>query len=142
MEIIEALNDLSRGVFVDPEAAAVWREHYLAALRLNLEGLKKTAILERRKGWNARAAKDPGILFSRLGPQIPCTAKSVTIRLEAFGEDEPLLFDINTAEEGVLRMVPAMNDDLLNRWVAERSRQPFTSLADFEKRVAGAPACR
>jgi hypothetical protein len=141
-EIVEVLNDLSRGVFVDPDAASVWRAHYMAALKLDLEHLNKTAILERRRSWNDRASKDPSILFSLLGPQIPCKVKTVTVRLEAFGEDEPLLFDVNTAEEGVLRTIPAMSEDLLNRWTGERSRQPFTSLDDFQKRVPGAPACR
>lgn len=30
--VVDALNDLSHGVFVDPAAAALWREHYLASL--------------------------------------------------------------------------------------------------------------
>ena len=30
--IIDALDDLSHGVFVDADAARLWREHYLAAV--------------------------------------------------------------------------------------------------------------
>ena len=141
-EIVEVLNDLSRGVFVDPGAAALWRAHYLAALRLDTKNMNKDAILKTRRGWNEAASQTPQLLFSRLGPQIPCEVKSVPVLLVAFGESSPLLFDINTAEEGVLRTVPGMSDDLLSRWTTERGGKPFLSLEEFRKRVPGAPACQ
>ena len=37
-EVIDVLLDLSHGVFVDREAAALWHAHYLGALRLDLGG--------------------------------------------------------------------------------------------------------
>jgi len=35
LAVVDAVNDLSHGVFVDPEARALWRRHYLGALRLD-----------------------------------------------------------------------------------------------------------
>src|ERR1039458_6341470 len=48
-EIVDALNDLSHGVFVDPGASALWQEHYLASLRLDLAHLNRDAINAARK---------------------------------------------------------------------------------------------
>ncbi len=141
-EIVQAFNDLTRGVFVDPQAAELWRGHYLAALTLDLTNLNREAIAAKRREWNTRVARDPQALSSLLGPQVACAVPSVSIKIAAFGEAQPLLFDINTAEEGVLRSVPSMTDDLLGRWMQERVRRPFASLADFGQRVPGSPACR
>jgi hypothetical protein len=141
-EIVQVLNDLSRGVFVDSQAAALWRNHYLAALKLDLKNLNRETIAAKRREWNTRVARNPQVLSSPLGPQVPCLVSSVLIKVEAFGEAQPLLFDLNTAEEGVLRSVPSMSDELLQRWTEERAKRPFASLADFKERVSDAPACR
>ena len=134
--IVDALNDLSHGVFVDPAAAAMWREHYLASLRLDLAHLNRDAINAARKRWREQVLADPHVLFSRIGPEIPCTVPAVTVRLVAFGEDAPLLFDVNTAPEGILRLVPGITDAEAARWIAERSQAPFTSAGDFRRRAA------
>jgi hypothetical protein len=134
-EIVDALNDLSHGVFVDPGASALWREHYLASLRLDLAHLNRDAINAARKRWREQAMADPHILFSRIGPEIVCTVPAVTVRLAAFGEDAPLRFDVNTVQEGILRLVPGMADDEIARFAAERAKAPFASAGDFRRRV-------
>jgi hypothetical protein len=131
----DALNDLSHGVFVDPAAAAMWREHYLAALRLDLAGLKRDAMQAARKRWRELVLADSRVLFSRLGPQLPAAAPAVSVRLAAFGESAPLRFDLNTAQEGVLRLIPGITDGEVARWLGERAKKPFAGAADFRERV-------
>jgi len=135
MQMIQAFNDLTRGVFVDGGARDIWRRHYLAALRLDLKGLDVPGMMKARKTWNERVAADPAVLLSRLGPQVACEVKSVMVKLEAFGESSRLRFDINTAELGVLNSIPGMTGELTRRWMDERARQPFVSLTDLEKRT-------
>jgi hypothetical protein len=107
--IVDALNDLSHGVFVDAGAGALWREHYLASLRLDLEHLNRDAINAARKRWREQATADPRVLYSRIGPEIICTVPAVTVRLVAFGED------------ALLRLVPGITDDEIARFAAARA---------------------
>jgi len=134
-EIVDALNDLSHGVFVDAGAGALWREHYLASLRLDLAHLNRDAINARRKRWREQVMADPQVLFSRIGPEIVGTVPAVTVRLVAFGEDTPLRFDVNTVQEGILRLVPGITEEEIARWTAERAKAPFASAADFQRRA-------
>jgi hypothetical protein len=134
-EIVDALNDLSHGVFVDPGAGALWREHYLASVRLDLEHLNRDTIDAARKRWREQAMADPHVLYSRIGPEIVCTVPAVTVRLAAFGEDAPLRFDLNTVQEGVLRLVPGISDGEVARSIAERAKAPFASVEDFRRRT-------
>ena len=136
--IFDALNDFSHGVFVDPGAASLWRDHYLAALRLDMKNINAERIQGARKAWRERTAADPAILFSRLGPQLGCDVKSVQVGLAAFGRTSPLLFDINTVQEGVLRMVPGITGEQIETWLAAR---PFRSLEDFHKKLPEVKAC-
>ncbi len=69
--IVDALNELSHGVFVDSEAAGLWRAHYLASL--------------------LQALADPKSLLSRIGPEIVYKAPQVKVCLR---------FDVNTGQEG------------------------------------------
>jgi hypothetical protein len=138
--VVDALNDLSHGVFVDPGAAAMWREHYLASLRLDLEHLNRDTINAARKRWREQVLADPRVLFSRIGPEIPCTVPAVTVRLVAFGEDAPLLFDLNTVQEGIVRLIPGIAEDEVARWIAERAKAPFASTEDFRRRAVLRPA--
>jgi hypothetical protein len=135
-QIVDALNDLSHGVFVDPGAAALWREHYLASLRLDLEHLNRDQINQTRKRWREQVLADPRVLFSRIGPEIVCKVPAVTVRLVVFGEDSPLQFDVNTVQEGILRLVPGLSDGEIARWTAARALTPFASADDFHHRVA------
>jgi predicted nucleic acid-binding OB-fold protein len=59
----------------------------------------------------------------------------VTVKLEAFGEAAPLVFDANTAHDGILRLIPGIRPEQVERWVAERSREPFSSLEDVRRRT-------
>ena len=134
-EIVDALNDLSHGVFVDPGAAALWRDHYLASLRLDLQHLNRDAINATRKRWREQVLADPRVLHARLGPELVCTVPSVKVRLIAFGEDSPLRFDVNTVQEGILRLIPGIADDEIARILKERASAPFTGAGDFRNRA-------
>ncbi|HPC83806.1 MAG TPA: hypothetical protein P5234_10725 [Thermoanaerobaculaceae bacterium] len=138
-EVLAVLLDTSRGVLVDRDAAAMWRRHYLAALRQDLDRLELDAINTARARWLAAALADPGLLLSRLGPQLPCVVDAVTISLPGMGVEAPLGFDLNTAEEGVLRAIPGISDAEVARWLAEREQSPFASGSDFQGRVALRP---
>ena len=134
--IVDALNDLSHGVFVDPGAGALWRKHYMASLRLDLEHLNRDAINAARKRWRELVMADPQVLYSRIAPEIVCTVPAVIVRLVAFGENAPLRFDANTVQEGVLRLVPGITDEEIARFAAERARLPFANADDFRRRAA------
>lgn len=131
---LDAFLDLSHGVFVDPEAARLWRDHYMAALRLDIEALNREGIEAARSRWRGEATTRPELLYSRLGPQLECQVPGVSVELIAFGS-APLAFDLNTAQEGVLRLIPRLSEASLQRWLDERSREPFHDLVDFENRV-------
>lgn len=130
-EIVDALLDLSRGVFVDPEAATLWREHYLAALRLDAAALNMKGIAAARERWKTAVAADPKVLYSRLGPQIRCEVPSQRVRIAALGADKPLSFDVNTVQRGVLRLMPGLTEAGIAQWIAGR---PYASADDFRER--------
>lgn len=138
-EILATVLDLSRGVLVDPRAGAMWRRHYLAALRQQLDQLELDDINAARRRWLETAQADPTVLASRLGPQVPCVVGEVVVSLPGMDVEAPLGFDLNTAEEGVLRCVPGISDEEVARWLAERERAPFLSAADFRARVSLRP---
>lgn len=138
-ETLSVLLDLSRGMLVDAGAADLWRRHYLAALRQDTDRLDVDAINAARRRWLDAALVDPGVLGSRLGPQLACTVPTVIVTLPGMDVRAPLAFDLNTAEEGVLRLVPDIADPEVIRWLAERHRTPFASLEDFRARVALRP---
>lgn len=140
-EIVDVLLDLSHGVFVDPEAAARWRQFYLAGIRLDLEGLDREGTEAARERWRRSVAEDPSILESRLGPQVRCEATGVVVQLVAFGDPLPLVFDANTVEAGVLGLVPGITEAEVERWMAERERVPFAGPDDLTARgLPGPPA--
>lgn len=141
-EVLDVFLDLSHGVFVDPEAGAVWKELYRAALRLDMEGLDREAIEATRRGWREHVEADPAVLRSRLGPQIPCLAPAAEVLLVAFGASAPLAFDANTVQEGVLRSVPGITGLEVERWLAERVRGAFSGVEDVWRRVPLSGAVR
>jgi hypothetical protein len=134
-EVLDVLLDLTHGVFVDPEAASLWHEHYLAALRLDLQQLGRERIDAARERWRSTAAREPGLLYSRLGPQLRCEVAGQTVKLVGLGTDAPLSMDVNTAEEGIVRLVPAITDAEVVSWLAARARAPFASVEDFRARA-------
>jgi hypothetical protein len=132
--IVDALNDTSHGVFVDPEAAALWKKHYLAALTLDVENLNLKGLTAARKGWREQVFADPAVLFSRLGPEIACELPGAKIHIAAFGEDLPVSFDANTVQPGVLRLVPGISEGEITALLAARTAKPFATAADFQAR--------
>src|ERR1022692_1550552 len=103
--LADALNDLSHGVFVDSGAAALWRGHYLATLRLDQKNMNQQGIAAARKIWRDMVVADPQVLSSLLGPQIPCSVPGTTVRVEAFEEESPMQFDVNTVQPAIIRMI-------------------------------------
>lgn len=135
-DVVDALNDLSHGVFVDPSAAAVWGDHYLASVRLDLAHLNRDAINATRKRWREQVLADPRVVFSRIGPEIVCTVPDITVKLAAFEDEAPLRFDVNTVQAAIVRLVPGITDQEVARWIGERAKTPFSSAADFRRRAA------
>jgi hypothetical protein len=129
------LNDLSHGVFVDAGARHLWHEHYLAALQIDRKQMNIEAITGARRRWREQVSEKPEILFSRVGPEIACTVPACTNKVEVFGESAPLLFDLNTAPVGILRLIPSVTEDEVMRWMTEREREPFRNVKDFRERV-------
>ena len=138
--ITDALNDTSHGVFVDPAAAGLWKEHYLAALRLDPAKMDVPALVAARKRWREQALADPGILRSRLGPEIPCGLPSAKVRIVALGEETAVKFDVNTVQPGILRLIPGITEAEVTAWLAARSAKPFASREDFAARSGLRPA--
>jgi Type II secretion system (T2SS), protein K len=133
--IVDVLDDLSHGVFVDPDARRLWREHYLGALQIDRKRMSIEAITAARRRWREQILEKPEILYSRVGPEIACTVPVRTIKIEVFGEAAPLLFDLNTAPAGILRSIPGVTEVEVTRWMAEREREPFRNVKDFRERV-------
>jgi hypothetical protein len=134
-ELLDVFLDLTHGVFVDPDAASLWREHYLAALRLDLQQLGRERVDAARGRWRTTAAKEPKVLYSRLGPQLRCEVAGRTVRLVGLGTEAQLSMDVNTAEEGIVRLVPGITDGEVSSWLAARARAPFASVNDFRTRA-------
>lgn len=132
--LADALNDLSRGVFLDAGARDLWRRHYLAALRLDRKGMAIEQMQAARKRWRETTLFNPRALFSLVGPQLRCEVKAVEIKVEAFGEASPLVFDANTVPEPILRLVPGILEAEVQAWLAGR---PFRDRAALERAVPG-----
>jgi len=133
--IVDALNDTSHGVFIDPAAASLWKEHYLACLRLDQEKMNVQGLMAARKRWREQALADPAILLSRLGPEIPCEAPAAKVRIVMFGDPIPVRFDINTVQPGIMRLIPGISQAEIDSWLAARLAKPFASAEDFESRA-------
>lgn len=136
--IVGILHDLSHGVFVDSDAQSAWRAAYDAALTLDIQNFPPDGLNETRRGWTRSVLEDPDILFSRIGPQIACVVPGREVLLVAFGQAAPLAFDVNTVQEGVIRMIPDMTESDVQRWLAERAARPFEDSDDFSRRVGAA----
>jgi len=132
--IVDALNDTSHGVFVDPQAAAIWRKHYMASLRLNVAKMDPSEVNAARKRWREEVMADPDVLLSRIGPQVYCELIGPKLRLEAFPGDLRVEFDVNTVEPGIMRMIPGISEEEIAKWLGERERKPFTGGEDFRER--------
>jgi len=133
-QVLDVLTDLSHGVFIDRDAAKIWREHYLGALRLDLAERKNQSIEAARERWRTQTLKDPNILYSLLGPQIRCQVPELSVFLVAFRDSTALSFDLNTVEDGIIRMIPEITDSQITAWLSERAEKAFADPDDFKKR--------
>ena len=133
--IADALNDLSHGVFVDAGAAALWRDHYLATLRLDQQNMNLQGIAAARTKWRGQVVENPQVLFSRIGPEIACSVPGTKVRLVAFEEDAEVRFDLNTAQAGIMRLIPGITEAEVASWLARRAEKPFASAEDFRSRA-------
>ncbi len=133
-DIIAVLLELSHGVFVDIRASAIWKDHYLGALRLDLAERSNKEIQDALDRWRTEVLNDPKVLYSLLGPQIRCEVPGDSVRLVAFGEPSVLSFDVNTVEEGIIRMIPQITDDQVRSWLEQRDKKQYTDVADFKNR--------
>jgi hypothetical protein len=132
--VIDALNDLSHGVFIDPAAPALWKQFYLAALRLDVGALNINGINAARKKWREQAAADPRVFYSRLGPEVACSVPGTTVHIPAFRRDFPVRFDLNTVQPGILRLIPGITEEEISAWLSQRSAKPFADAEDFRAR--------
>lgn len=139
-ELLDVFLDLTRGVFVDPAAASLWQEHYLSALRLDLEVFQSGVLDQRRREWKEWILEDSQVLHDRLGPQLVCEVPGTSVKLVAFGGAAPLSFDLNTATEGVLRCIPEISEREVLAWRQALRERPFQTVADFQQRVPLAEA--
>ncbi len=94
--------------------------------------MNQQGIAAARKKWRELVVADPQVLNSRLGPEIPCSVPGTKVRLEAFGEDSPVQFDINTVQAAILRIIPGITADEVSNWT---SRRPFAGGEDFRRRA-------
>lgn len=133
-QIVDVLLDLSHGVLVDGDAAALWRGHYLAALRLDVPGLNLERIEAARARWRRAVNADPRVLFVRLGPQLRCEVAGRTVVLVGMHHEAPLSFDVNSAEEGIMRLVPGISEVEVSSWLSSRQQRPFADATDFKRR--------
>jgi DNA uptake protein ComE-like DNA-binding protein len=137
--LADAINDSSHGVFMDGDAARLWKDHYLAALQLDQQKMNVAAIQAARKRWHDDVMQNPHVLWSRLGPEIPCQVPGTRVKLAALGEESPVRFDINTAPGAILRLIPGIGESEVASWIGQRSAKPFTSIQDFQSRAGLRP---
>jgi hypothetical protein len=133
--IADALDDTSHGVFVDPAAPALWKEHYLAALKLDMSRMNIQGLTAARKKWRDQVLADPAILLSRLGPEVAGEVPSAKVRIAAFGEDLTVRFDVNTVQPGIMRLVPGIAESEIASWQSARAQRAFNDRADFFARA-------
>lgn len=138
--IVDALNDTSHGVFLDPAAAWLWKGHYLAALRLDPDKMNLPGLRAARQHWRDQALADPSALLVRLGPELPCELHPAKVRIVILDEENPVRFDLNTVQPGILRLIPGVSETEIAALLAARGRRPFTGRDDFQARAGLLPA--
>jgi hypothetical protein len=132
--IVDALNDTSHGVFLDPKAAALWKQHYLAALQLDQPAMNSPAILAARKRWRNQTLTDAAVLLSRLGPELSCELPSAKVRIAMLGKETAVRFDLNTVQPGILRLILGITESEVASCLAARNEKPFADPEDFRVR--------
>jgi hypothetical protein len=128
--------NVTRAVTAKPEARAKWTALYHDAVGLDIDGAKPLfADLDvLRDGVIDAATRDPAALRSGLGPVLPVRTPKVLLELKALGEKFPLEFDLNAA--GDAEWLAAGADRVTAEAIGrERDGAPFSSAADFERRI-------
>lgn len=134
--LADVLLDLSKGSFVDARAQDLWRATFQAALTLDVTHFPPAGVADARRRWREAVRSDPQVLAQRLGPCLPCVVDGWNVRLVAFGQAAPVSFDLNTVQAALLPGIPAITEEDVTHWLAERSAAPFASVEDFRQRVA------
>ncbi len=134
-EVLQVFLDLTHGVFVDPQAGELWREHYLAALSLDLEKLNLQGVNQKRQEWQRAVEAEPDLIYSRIGPQISCSIPGTEVHMPALGTTETVYFDVNTVQEGILKLIPGIGEDDIANWIRLREEKPYASIQDFRERT-------
>jgi DNA uptake protein ComE-like DNA-binding protein len=93
------------------------------------------AIAAARKKWREQVVENPQVLFSRIGPEIACSVPGTKVRLVAFEEDAEVRFDLNTAQAGIMRLIPGIMEAEVASWLARRAEKPFAGVEDFRRRA-------
>ncbi len=134
---IDAFLDLSRGVTVDPEAAALWARLFDAALAVDVATRNRLieTIDGRRAAWRDQALATPATLARRVGPVVPVVVEKLEIEIKAFGAKNPLVFDANACGAPLLALVPGFTPAAVTGYLAEREHQPFASFDDLVARL-------
>jgi hypothetical protein len=94
--------------------------------------MNREGIATARKKWREMVVADPQVLYSLLGPEIPCSVPGTKVRLEAFGEDSPVQYDVNTVQAAIVRTIPGITGKEVEDWM---SRRPFAGAEDFRQRA-------
>jgi radical SAM superfamily enzyme with C-terminal helix-hairpin-helix motif len=55
-----------------------------------------------------------------------------TVRVEAFEEESPMQFDVNTVQPAIIRMISGITAEEVSNWT---SRRPFAGVEDFRRRA-------
>lgn len=128
---------VTRGVTARPSIRAQWTSLYRAALTLDFESTKPlfTALDLARDEIEMAARSEPTILRAGLGPILPVRAEAVSLQLKAVGETFPLEFDLNAAADAEWLAAGFADGTRRAKLLAERDRQPFASVQDFEQRT-------
>ncbi len=139
-QMVALLNDLSHGVFADSAAVGLWDKAYRAALSLDIANFPPPELVAQRTAWVEELVADSKMLFSQIGPQLGCMVRGPTVFLVAFGQKLPLAFDVNTVQEGIMRLVPNITEDEIGRWLTERLTAPFADVENFKARMGAESA--
>ncbi len=129
--------DVTRGVTARPAIRNDWRTLYGAAITLDIGTVKGLlARLDAERGEIVeQARRDITSLRAGVGPVVPVRVKDQTFQLKAFGEPQPIEFDLNGMSDADIALLKGLDADARARVERERERAPFASTADFTART-------
>lgn len=133
---VERFVGVTRGVTAKPAMRIEWETLHRSAVELDIATARKVAdaLETARREIVAAAIKDAERLRAGVGPVLPVSLERVKVQLKALGEPFAVEFDLNAMGAAELALITS-DAALRARMRAERDRQPFASVEDFEKRV-------